>query len=109
MDFENTLMDAPAEMQDNKNELGVLTEASRYDAEACIRLANMYSTGDGVETNLIDAIHWYRYAIRQFGKTEYEKDVMELMKLLVDHEIPIHKIEMLEPNLEDSFLEVVRK
>lgn len=78
MDFENTLMDAPAEMQDNKNELGVLTEASRYDAEACIRLANMYSTGDGVETNLIDAIHWYRYAIRQFGKTEYEKDVMEL-------------------------------
>ncbi len=38
-----------------------------------------------------------------------EKDVMELMKLLVEYEISIQKIELLEPNLEDLFLEVVRK
>ena len=38
-----------------------------------------------------------------------EKDVMELMKLLVEYQIPIQKIEMLEPNLEDLFLEVVGK
>ena len=37
-----------------------------------------------------------------------EKDVMQMMKLLVEHEIPIQKIELLEPNLEDLFLEVVR-
>lgn len=38
-----------------------------------------------------------------------EKDVIKLMKLLVEHEIPIQKMELLEPNLEDLFLEVVGK
>lgn len=38
-----------------------------------------------------------------------EKDMMQMMKVLVEQEIPIQKIEMLEPNLEDLFLEVVKK
>ena len=38
-----------------------------------------------------------------------EKDVRKIMKILVEQEIPIQKIEMLEPNLEDLFLEVVKK
>ena len=78
MEYENTLVDAPIEVKEEVSGIASLTEAARYDADACIRLANMYSTGDGVETNLIDAIHWYRYAIRQFGRAEFEKDVMEL-------------------------------
>lgn len=78
MEYKETLVDAPVEKQDSNNELDDLIQAARIDADACIRLANMYSTGEGAEINLIDAIHWYRYAIRQFGKTEYEKDVMEL-------------------------------
>lgn len=38
-----------------------------------------------------------------------EKDVRKIMKILVEQEISIQKIEMLEPNLEDLFLEVVKK
>ena len=42
-------------------------------------------------------------------KKKKEKDMMQMIKVLVEQEIPIQKIEMLEPNLEDLFLEVVKK
>lgn len=42
-------------------------------------------------------------------KQKKEKDMMQMIKVLVEQEIPIQKIEMLEPNLEDLFLEVVKK
>ncbi|MBE5883176.1 MAG: ABC transporter ATP-binding protein [Lachnospiraceae bacterium] len=36
-------------------------------------------------------------------------DVLEIMKILTEHNIPIQRMEMLEPNLEDLFMEVVGK
>lgn len=42
-------------------------------------------------------------------KQKKEKDMIQMMKVLIEQNIPIQKIEMLEPNLEDLFLEVVKK
>lgn len=38
-----------------------------------------------------------------------EQDIVKLMQILVQHNIAIQRIEMLEPALEDLFMEVVRK
>ena len=38
-----------------------------------------------------------------------EQDMLVIMTLLIEQNIPIQKIELLEPNLEDLFMEVVKK
>ena len=35
-----------------------------------------------------------------------EQDMMEMMRILVENHILVQKMEMLEPNLEDLFMEV---
>ena len=44
-------------------------------------------------------------------KLRYEKkteqDMMEMMRILVENHIAVQRMEMLEPNLEDLFMEVV--
>lgn len=38
-----------------------------------------------------------------------ERDMLDIMKVLVKNNIPVQRIEMLEPTLEDLFMEVVRE
>lgn len=42
--------------------------AERGDANAQYRLGSCYSNGDGVETNEVEAVRWYRMAAEQYHK-----------------------------------------
>lgn len=77
--------------------IGTALELDFYKPEDAKKIHQLYTNGTFVNNVKL------RY------EKKNEKDVMELMKLLVEYQIPIQKIEMLEPNLEDLFLEVVGK
>ena len=77
--------------------IGTGLELDFYKPEDAKKIHQLYTNGTFVNNVKL------RY------EKKNENDVMELMKLLVEHQIPIQKIEMLEPNLEDLFLEVVGK
>lgn len=46
-------------------------------------------------------------ALKLIYEKKTEQDMMEMMHILVENHIPVQKLEMLEPNLEDLFMEVV--
>ena len=70
---------------------------------------DFYKLEDAKKFNQFYANGVFVNNVRLRYEKKNEKDVMEMMKLLVEHEIPIQRIELLEPNLEDLFLEVVGK
>ena len=70
---------------------------------------DFYKPEDAEKFNQVYKNGTFVNQIRIRFEKKNEKDMMEIMKVLVEHEIPIQKIEMLEPNLEDLFLEVVKK
>ncbi|MGN0155377.1 MAG: ATP-binding cassette domain-containing protein [Lachnospiraceae bacterium] len=74
--------------------------------------------GTGLEIEFIkpeDATHFQSlYAggkletpLKLFYEKKTEQDMMEMMQLLVENHILVQRMEMLEPNLEDLFMEVV--
>lgn len=48
-------------------------------------------------------------ALRLLYEKKTEQDMMEMMRILVENHILVQRMEMLEPNLEDLFMEVVGK
>ena len=96
------LHDGTIVLQGNLEEIkgarkGAGVELDFYNVEDRKKFHQLY-TG-GVFVNSLGIQH----------KKKNEKDMMQMIKVLVEQEIPIQKIEMLEPNLEDLFLEVVKK
>lgn len=45
--------------------------------------------------------------VKLFYEKKTEQDMMEIMKIFVEKQITVQRMEMLEPNLEDLFMEVV--
>ncbi len=87
-------------MQGSLEEVKGVRGGTGLDIEFCnqedaSKFSKLYA-GEKVETNVR-----YRY------EKKTEKDVKEIMKLLVDNDIAVLRMEMLEPNLEDLFMEVV--
>ena len=70
---------------------------------------DFYKLEDAKKFNQFYANGIFVNNVRLQYEKKNEKDVMDIMKILVEHEIPMQKIELLEPNLEDLFLEVVKK
>ena len=74
---------------------GNTLELDFYNAEDAVKFGELYS-GGSFEVNVR-----LRYEIQT------EADVKRIMKLLSDNDIALLRLEMLVPNLEDLFMEVV--
>lgn len=72
-------------------------ELEFYKPEDAVKFSEIYK-GAKFETNL-----------RLQYEKKTDKDMADIMKLLVDNAMTIQRVEMLEPNLEDLFMEVVKK
>ena len=94
------LHDGKIAMQGSLEEIKGVRKGTGLEIEFCNqedaeKFSKLYA-GEKIETNVR-----YRY------EKKTEKDVKEIMKLLVDNDIAVMRMEMLEPNLEDLFMEVV--
>lgn len=76
---------------------GTALELDFFDESDALRFDKIYA-GGRFETNT-----------RICYEKQTEDNVKEVMKLLVDNGIALQRMEMLEPNLEDLFMEVVGK
>lgn len=74
---------------------GNTLELDFYNAEDAVKFGELYS-GGSFEVN-----------VRLRYEKQTEADVKRIMKLLTDNDIAVQRLEMLEPNLEDLFMEVV--
>lgn len=72
-------------------------ELEFYKPEDATKFSEIYA-GAKFETNL---------RLRYMKKNN--KDMADIMKLILDNSLAVQRVEMLEPNLEDLFMEVVKK